>query len=81
MIKFNNLPALLNDLVAIRIFEPASKLRFLKLLGQFFSISHSCKIYYKIAPDCIDLKKTGNKRLPALWGFITRSISTSCFAM
>ncbi len=57
LIKLDDLPALLNDLVAIRIFEPASKLRSLELLEQFFGISHSRKTYYKIAPDCVDLKK------------------------
>jgi hypothetical protein len=58
MIKLDGLPALLNDLVAIRIFEPASKLRSLELLAQFFGVSHSRKTYYKIAPDCVNLKKT-----------------------
>jgi transposase len=57
VLKFNNLPPLLNDLVAIRIFEPASKLRSLELLEQYFGISHNRKTYYKIAPDCIKLKK------------------------
>lgn len=57
MIKLDDLPALLNDLVTIRIFEPASKLRSLELMEQFFGISHSRKTYYKIAPDCINLKK------------------------
>lgn len=56
MIGLSDLPALLNDLVTIRIFEPASKLRSLELLKQFFSINHSRKSYYKIAPDCISLK-------------------------
>lgn len=32
MMKFDDLPILLNDLVVIRIFEPASKLRSLELL-------------------------------------------------
>ena len=50
IIKLDDLPALLNDLVAIRIFEPASKLRSLELLAQFFGVSHSRKTYYKIAP-------------------------------
>ena len=40
----------------IRIFEPASKLRSLELLEQFFGICHSRKTYYKIAPNCINLK-------------------------
>lgn len=35
-IKLDELPALLNDLVTIRIFEPASKLRSLELMEQFF---------------------------------------------
>ncbi len=56
-IGLGNLPALLNDLVAIRIFEPASKLRSLELMEQFFGISHSRKSYYKIAPNCIALKQ------------------------
>ena len=52
-----NLPILLKDLVTMRIFEPASKLRSLELMEQFFGISHSRKTYYKIAPKCIDLKE------------------------
>lgn len=55
--KLDELPALLNDLVTMRIFEPASKLRSLELMKEFFGISHSRKTYYKIAPDCINLKK------------------------
>ena len=57
MIKLDGLPALLNDLVTIRIFEPASKLRSLELMEQFFGICHNRKTYYKIAPDCINLKR------------------------
>lgn len=63
MIKFDNLPELLNDLVAIRIFEPASKLRSLELMEQFFGICHNHKTYYKIAPGCIDLKKTVEQKV------------------
>lgn len=54
---FGGLPPLLNDLVGIRIFEPASKLRSLELVEQFFGIRHSRKSYYKIAPQCIGLKE------------------------
>jgi hypothetical protein len=43
MIKLDDLPALLNDLVTIRIFEPASKLRSLELMEQSFGICHSRK--------------------------------------
>lgn len=81
IIKLDGLPALLNDLVTIRIFEPASKLRSLELMEQFFGICHSRKTYYKIAPDYIKLKKTVEKRLLALLNFITHSISTFCSTM
>ncbi|MBK7699872.1 MAG: IS1634 family transposase [Saprospiraceae bacterium] len=54
---FSSLPLLLNDLVTMRIFEPASKLRSLDLMEQFFGIKHSRKSYYKIAPQCVDLKE------------------------
>ncbi len=57
VIKFAELPDLINDLVAIRIFEPSSKLRSLELLELFFGISHSRKQYYKIAPNCLNLKE------------------------
>ena len=63
MIRLDDLPVLLNDLVAIRIFEPASKLRSLELMEQFFGISHSRKTYYKIAPQCVDLKRTVEKKV------------------
>lgn len=62
-IKLDELPALLNDLVAIRIFEPASKLRSLELMERFFSRNHSRKSYYKIAPNCIGLKKTVEEKV------------------
>lgn len=52
-----DLPWLLRDLVTIRIFEPASKLRSLELLEKYFGVHHSRKTYYKIAPNCIELKK------------------------
>lgn len=55
-IGLGNLPALLKDLVTIRVFEPASKLRSLELMGQYFGIHHSRKTYYKLAPDWIALK-------------------------
>lgn len=55
-IGFECLPDMLNDLTAIRIFEPASKLRSLELLKQYFGITHSRKTFYKIAPRCLELK-------------------------
>jgi transposase len=57
-IGLHDLPPLLSDLVTIRIFEPASKLRSLELMEQFFGIVHSRKTYYKIAPKCLELKQT-----------------------
>lgn len=68
LIKLDDLPALLNDLVAMRIFEPASKLRSLDLLEQFFGISHSRKAYYRIAPDCVDLKKAVEQKVACFAG-------------
>lgn len=62
-IKLSELPALLNDLVTIRIFEPASKLRSLELLKQYFGVCHGRKTYYKIAPECVDLKKTVEQKV------------------
>jgi transposase len=60
-----DLPPLLNDLVIIRIFEPASKLRSLELIDRFFGIKHSRKSYYRIAPQCIELKETVENRVVA----------------
>ena len=56
-IGLDGLPILLKDLAVIRIFEPASKLRSLELLEQYFDVTHSRKTYYKIAPQCIEVKK------------------------
>lgn len=57
LMRLDDLPALLKDLIAIRIFEPASKLRSLELMAQYFGNDHSRKTYYKLAPDWIALKK------------------------
>jgi transposase len=64
-ICLEDLPSLLKDLVTIRMFEPASKLRSLELLERFFDIKHSRKSYYKIAPKCIDLKEIVEKNILA----------------
>lgn len=48
---------MLIDLVIIRIFEPASKLRSIELLEQYFGINHLRKNYYKIAPQWLKLKE------------------------
>ena len=64
-IGFGDLPVLLRDLVTMRIFEPASKLRSLELMEQFFGIRHSRKTYYRIAPACIDLKEEVEEKVVA----------------
>ncbi len=61
----DGLPALLNDLVCMRIFQPASKLRSIELMEQFFGISHSRKSYYKIAPQCLRLKQAVEDKVVA----------------
>lgn len=47
---------LLNDLVTIRIIEPASKLRSLELLGTYFNIKHRRQSLYDILPTLLELK-------------------------
>ncbi len=56
-IGLGSLPVLLKDLVVMRIFEPASKLRSLELLEQYFGIRHHRKTYYALAPNWIALKE------------------------
>jgi len=48
---------LLLDLVAIRIVEPASKLRSIELLETYFGIKHRRQSYYQSAPQWLDLKE------------------------
>ena len=47
---------LLNDLVTIRIIEPASKLRSLKLLETYFNIKYSRQTLYNMLPKLLKLK-------------------------
>ena len=49
--------SLLNDLVTIRILEPASKLRSIELMETYFGIKHTRKNFYKVAPKWLKLKK------------------------
>lgn len=62
-LEMNDMPLLLKDLVVIRIFEPASKLRSLELLEQFFGIKHNRKTYYKLVPTCVDLKEKVEQKI------------------
>lgn len=47
---------LLLDLVVLRIFEPASKLRSIELLDEYFGIKHRRQSYYEYAPQWLTLK-------------------------
>jgi transposase len=53
---FAMLPSLLKDLVTVRLFEPASKLRSIELLSHCFGIEHQRKDFYKMAPKWVSLK-------------------------
>lgn len=57
VIGLEKLPQLLKDLITIRIFEPASKLRSLELIERYFGIHHNRKTYYKMAPDWLNTKE------------------------
>jgi transposase len=48
---------LLDDLVIIRILEPASKLRSIELLHQYFGIQATRQTFYKLAPKWLEIKK------------------------
>jgi transposase len=50
------LDSLLNDLVVMRIYEPASKLRSIEMLETYFGIKHRRQRYYESAPKWLKLK-------------------------
>ena len=52
---------LLNDLVVMRIFEPASKLRSIELMETYFGIKHRRQRYYESARKWLDLKESIEK--------------------
>ena len=57
IIGFDKLKSmLLLDLVTIRIFEPASKLRSIELLDEYFGIKHRRQGYYEYAAQWLTLK-------------------------
>src|SRR5690606_24130712 len=53
---------LLNDLVVMRIFEPASKLRSIELMETYFGILHRRQCYYESARKWLDLKERIEKQ-------------------
>ena len=55
-IGYIKLVGLIKDLVIIRLFEPASKLRSVELIEQYFGIKHSRQRFYDSALKWLDLK-------------------------
>ncbi|MFO0448099.1 MAG: IS1634 family transposase, partial [Pseudomonadota bacterium] len=56
------LDILLNDLVVMRIFEPASKLRSIELMDTYFGIKHRRQRYYESARKWLGLKESIEKQ-------------------
>jgi transposase len=50
--------SLLHDLIIMRIIEPASKLKSLELLEEYFGISHRRQAFYEALPKLLTLKNT-----------------------
>jgi transposase len=48
--------SILNDLVTIRVIEPASKLRSIELIETYFGIKHRRQSFYEAAPRWLQLK-------------------------
>lgn len=56
---------LMNDLVTMRLVEPASKLRSIELMELYFGIKHHRKEFYKSAKGWLDLKERIEKKILA----------------
>jgi len=56
---------LMNDLVTMRLVEPASKLRSIELMELYFGIKHHRKEFYKSAKGWLDLKERIEKKIVA----------------
>lgn len=59
---------LLSDLVIIRMIEPASKLRSIKLIEDYFNIKHRRQSYYQQAPRWLELKEDVERKAIAVAG-------------
>ena len=57
--SFDNI--ILNDLVIMRLFEPASKLRSFELLQEYFGISHRRQTFYEELQKLVKLKNSVEK--------------------
>lgn len=65
--RFTTLPSqLLVDLVIMRIFEPASKLRSLSLLSRYFDINYSEKVLYQSLSKFPALKQSVEEKIVAI---------------
>lgn len=57
-----SLDTLLNDLVIMRVFEPASKLRSIELMDTYFGIRHRRQRFYESASKWLALKESVEKK-------------------
>lgn len=73
--------AMLNDLIVMRIVEPASKLRSIKLMDTYFGIKHLRQQYYQSARKWLDLKESIEKQTLILPKSNTVLIFPYCFMM
>jgi len=60
-IGYSDIVGLIKDLVIIRLFEPASKLRSVELIEHYFEIKHSRQRFYDSALKWLDLKSRVEK--------------------
>jgi transposase len=57
-----NVDPLLSDLVVMRVFEPASKLRSIELMETYFGIKHRRQRFYEAAASWVKLKESIEKQ-------------------
>lgn len=57
-----SIDTLLNDLVVMRVFEPASKLRSIELMETYFGIKHRRQRFYESAAKWLKLKESVEKQ-------------------
>lgn len=60
-IGYKDIVGILKDLVIIRLFEPASKLRSIELIEEYFGIKHRRQTYYDFALKWIEFKDKTQK--------------------
>ena len=72
---------MLNDMVTMRIVEPASKLRSIELMGIYFGIRHRRQRYYESALKWLELKDMIEKQTLDFAKKNMNLISLCCFMM